>query len=151
MLNNITFNKVKNKEEIDILYKIEWKYKDFIYKYDDETINFLKENLKNYDSFYLIVKENNNFIAFISTDSKWWEKQSFFIREIIVDEKYRKHKIGKTLMKKCIEYAKSNNAEQVVTQTAFENIPMQKMCEKLGFKKWENPKWNKWITYKLKI
>jgi hypothetical protein len=34
-------------------------------------------------------------------------------------------------MKKCVNHAMENNAEFVVTQTAFENIPMQRLCEKL--------------------
>jgi hypothetical protein len=39
-----TYRKVKNKEEIDILYKKSSTYKDFKYEYDIETINFLKKN-----------------------------------------------------------------------------------------------------------
>lgn len=52
-------------------------------------------------------------------------------------------------MSMCVEHARDKGAVGVVTETAFDNIPMQKLCEKLGFKKWENPQWKKGITYKL--
>jgi hypothetical protein len=40
----IIYRKVKNKEEIDILYRKSSTYNDFVYEYDIETINFLKKN-----------------------------------------------------------------------------------------------------------
>lgn len=72
-----------------------------------------------------------------------------FIREVFVDPSFQKLGIGKALMGRCIEHAKSKKATGVVTETAFSNSPMQKLCEKLGFVEWENPRWKEGVTYKL--
>ena len=44
-------------------------------------------------------------------------------------------------MNECIHYAKHNNASAIITETAFENYSMQKLCESLEFNKRDNPKW----------
>ncbi|KKP84608.1 MAG: hypothetical protein UR83_C0017G0004 [Candidatus Moranbacteria bacterium GW2011_GWF2_35_54] len=36
-----------------------------------------------------------------------------------------------------------------MTQTEFENIPAQKLYEKIGFEEINNPEWKEGITYKL--
>jgi len=73
----------------------------------------------------------------------------FFIREILVDKKFRWLNIWTELFDKCIIHAKKLNAIWVVTETAFDNIPTQKLCEKFWFIKWDNLEWKDWITYKL--
>ncbi|MEK7126876.1 MAG: GNAT family N-acetyltransferase, partial [Patescibacteria group bacterium] len=70
-------------------------------------------------------------------------------REIFVDPNSQKLGIGKTLMDKCIKHARAKKAIGVVTETAFENSPMQNLCAKLNFKRWDNPRWKDGITYKL--
>jgi len=52
-------------------------------------------------------------------------------------------------MKMSIEFARNKEALGVVTETDFKNYPMQNLCEKLEFKKWDNPQYKKGITYKL--
>jgi len=148
-MNEITFAEIKDENEIDILRNRSSKYKDFIYKYEQPVIDLLKKNFKLRDSYYLIAKQNDNFVAFCSTDRDWREKGFFMIREIIVDPAFQKQGIGEKIIKMCIEHAKEKKARGVVTETAFENIPMQKLCEKLGFKKWDNSEWKDGITYKL--
>ena len=88
-------------------------------------------------------------MGFCSIDRGWWEDNFFFIREILVDPNFLKMGIGRQLMSQCLEHAKSKKALGVVTETAFDNFPMQKLCEKLGFVRWENPQWKEGITYKL--
>jgi ribosomal protein S18 acetylase RimI-like enzyme len=67
----------------------------------------------------------------------------------LVDPHYQNLGAGKELMSRCIEHAQSKKAIGVVTETDFNNIPMQQLCEKLGFEKWNNPNWTSGITYKL--
>jgi len=111
----------------------------------------LKDYFKRKDSLYLIAKYEDDFAGFCSIDSNWWEKNCFFIREIFVIPIFQKQQTGKRLILQCIDHAKKNNAIEVVTQTAFENIPMQKLCTRLGFIEWNNPQWKDGITYKLKL
>ncbi len=147
----IAYEKITNKDEIEILRDKGSVYKDFSYKYNGETIDLLKKNFDRDKSYYLLAKNNDDFAGFISCDTDWWEDDCFFLREIFVDPNFQKQGIGKKLMNACIEHAKKNGAKFVVTETAFENIPMQKLCEELGFRKWDNPEWEEGITYKLKL
>lgn len=140
---------MKNSEEIEILRNRSGQYNDFIYTYKEETIDLLKKNFTLPDSLYIIGKEDDQFVAFCSIDRDWWEENYFMIREILVDPSFQKQGVGEVLINKCFEYAKSKGAVGVVTETAFENIPMQKLCAKVGFQKFENPYWKEGITYKL--
>lgn len=121
----------------------------FNYTYDKATIDSLRKHFALKDSLYLLAKKGDEFVAFCSIDRDWWEDNFFFIREILVDPNFQKLGLGKQLMSRSIEYAKSKGAVGVVTETAFENSPMQTLCEKLGFAKWKNPQWKEGITYKL--
>ena len=145
MMDNFIFSEIKNNKEIEFLRD----KPSFNYTYDQATIDSLKKHLVLKDSLYLLVQEKEKFAGFCSIDRDWWEDNYFFIREILVDFDFQKVGIGTELMKKCIEHAKKKKAAGVVTETAFENIPMQKLCRKLGFKEWNNPQWKKGITYKL--
>lgn len=109
----------------------------------------LKGNFARSDSLYTIAEEDGEFVAFCSTDSDWWEPKHFFLREIFVTPIHQGKRIGEALMKEGINHAKQHGALGIVTETAFENVPMQKLCEKCGFAKWDNPEWKSGITYKL--
>jgi ribosomal protein S18 acetylase RimI-like enzyme len=150
-MNNITFHEITDESELAILREQESTFQDFSYKYDNETIDFLKKNLNSENSLYLMAKQNTKFAAFASIDAEWWENNCFFLREIFVNPSFQKQKIGEQLVVKCISHARKNKATAIVTETAFENIPMQKLCKKLGFKKWDNPEWKDGITYKLRF
>ena len=145
MVNNVTISAMADEKEIEFLRDKQ----SFNYTFDKATMDSLKEHFKLKDSLYLIAKKGEEFVAFCSIDRGWWEENFFFIREILVDSKFQKLGMGKKLMTRCIEHAKKNGATGVVTETAFENYPMQKLCEKIGFKKWDNPQWRTGITYKL--
>ncbi len=144
-MNNINISKIKNEKEIDFLKN----KSSFNYTYDKNTIDTLKKYFKLKNSLYLIAKKDEEFVAFCSIDRGWWEGNLFFIREILVDPKFKKLGIGEKIMNKCIQHAKNKKASGVVTETDFQNYPMQKLCEKLNFKKWNNPQWQEGITYKL--
>ncbi len=141
----INYSKIKEAKEIEILRN----KTSFNYIYEDKAIESLKKHFTLNDSLYIIAKNNGKFVAFCSIDRGWWEDGYFFIREILVDSCFQKRNIGSEIMGRCIAHAKKKRAIGVVTETAFENIPMQKLCTKLGFKKWDNPKWKEGITYKL--
>ncbi|MFA6533889.1 MAG: GNAT family N-acetyltransferase [Patescibacteria group bacterium] len=136
---------ITNKKEIEILRG----RASFNYIYDDATIELLKKNWALKDSLYLVAKRGAEFVGFCSIDRDWWEEGYFFLREILVDSSFQKLGIGQELAVRCLEHARNKKAIGVVTETARENIPMQKLCAKLGFQKWDNPKWREGITYKL--
>ncbi|MBU0459145.1 GNAT family N-acetyltransferase [Patescibacteria group bacterium] len=146
MIEYITITKP---EDINVLRGKTATYLSLHIQYDDETLDYLKDHLQDEDSLYLIAKEDNTFVGFCSIDSDWWENGYFFLREIFVEPNLHQRGIGKELMQRCIAHAQSCGANGVVTETAFENVPMQKLCKKFGFEEWENPEWDEGITYKL--
>lgn len=148
-MGNIIFSEIKDENEINILRNRSSKYNDFIYTYDQATIDLLKKNFKRNDSFYIIAKKDDVFVGFCAIDRDWWEDGYFFIREILVDPYFQKQGIGEKIMGMCIEHAKEKKAIGMVTETSFQNIPMQKLCTKFHFEKWNNPQWKEGITYKL--
>ncbi len=145
----MNYESVTSKSDIDQLLGKKSQYGDFEYSYGNETISLLKNNFDLPDSLYLLVKDGEKFAGFVSCDRDWWEDNCFFLREIFVDETYQGQGIGRELMARCVDHAQKRNALILVTQTAFENIPMQKLCESFGFQKWDNPRWQEGITYKL--
>ena len=136
---------MKDEKEIEFLRN----KSSFNYTYDKATIKSLKRHFQLKDSLYLIAKKGKEFVAFCSIDRGWWEDNFFFIREILVDPNFQKLGIGRELMNRCIKHARTKKATGVVTETAFENSPMQTLCSKFDFKEWNNPQWKEGITYKL--
>ena len=57
------------------------------------------------------------------------------IHRIAVKEEYRGLGLGVKLLEYAIEYARDNNLTHIKTDTHPLNIPMQKSCERVGFKR----------------
>lgn len=144
-MDEITYSKIKNVEGIEILRDKQ----SFNYTFDNQLLDLLKKNFSLENGLYLLASSNDAFAGFCSIDKDWWEDGFFFIREILVDPKFYNQQVGYTLMNMCLDHAQEQGAVGVVTETDFENIPMQRLCQKVGFKKWDNPKWKDGITYKL--
>lgn len=144
-MNNTTISQITDEKELELLLNKQ----SYDYVFDEALVNSLKTYFKEADSLFLIAKEDSVFAAFCSMDRNWWEDNFFFIREILVDSQFQKRGIGEELMRQCMEHARNRGAVGVVTETAFENYPMQALCEKMGFVKWENQQWKEGITYKL--
>lgn len=151
MNKSVTIRKIEDINDIDVLLNRSSEFSDFVYSYDKEDIVRLKHNFTRSDSLYLLAEQGDEFVGYCSTDSEWWEADRFFLREIFIDPLCQKHGLGKELIKLCIDHAKNCGAVEMVTETAYENIPMQKLCSKLGFKEWNNPKWKEGVTYKLSL
>lgn len=144
-MNNITFSVMNDAREIEILRDRQV----FNYTYDQNEIDSLQKNFLLKDSLYLLAKHGLDFAGFCAIDRNWWEDNFFFLREILINPNFRNLNIGSELMNRCIQHAKEMDAKGVVTETAFENHPMQELCKKYGFKEWNNPQWKNGITYKF--
>ncbi len=146
---DIEYSAITQASDIDVLRGRTSQFKNFNVRYDEETLDYLKKHLADRDSLYLIATLGDAFAGFCSMDSDWWEHNYFFLREIFVEPVFQQQGIGLELMQRCIAHAKKLGVIGVVTETALENIPMQKLCKKCGFFEWENPQWKEGITYKL--
>lgn len=148
-MDNITYSIIKDVEELEVLREKSSRYKDLVLSFNEKTMDLLKKNFDLKDSLYILAKLDNEFVGFCSIDRDWWEDDFFMIREIFVNPDFQRQGVGEKLMGMCIEHAKKKKAVGAITETAFENIPMQNLCAKLGFNKWDNPGWKEGITYKL--
>lgn len=151
MANNITYKIIEDISDLDQLLGKTSTYNEFVYTYDQKTVDLLKKNFTLPDSLYLLAQESGAFAGFVSCDRDWWENNCFFLREIFVAPAYQGQGIGNSMALRCVEHARHNSADTLVTQTAYENIPMQRLCEQLGFVAWDNPQWSEGITYKLTL
>ena len=158
MNDKIRFRNVENPEELDVLKGKSSVFQDLTYDYEvegleekNETIEFLKKNFNDPKSLYIFAEKYSQFVGFVAMDTEWREEKSFFIREIFIDPLYQNQKIGQKFFEKCFDHARKNLGKIIVTQTDFKNIPMQKLCERFGFQKWENNEWKEGITYRIEI
>lgn len=142
---------VTDQNELSVLLGKSSQFRHLNFKYDETILNFLKQHLNEAQSFYLIVREHGNFVAFCSMDKDWREKDVFFLREIFVEPSHQNQGIGKELLQRCIDHARAHKAKAIVTQADFANEPMQKLCHSFGFVEWANPEWKNGITYRLQF
>lgn len=148
-MQTISFHIIQDINEIEILRGKSSKQNNFVYLYDDATLELLKKNFILPDSFYLLAKLDNTFVGFCSLDRDWWGNNYFMLREIFIDPTFQRQGIGEIFFRKCIEHVHAKGALWIITETAHENTSMQKLCTKLGFYIWDNPQWKEGITYKL--
>lgn len=145
-----TISQIKDPDELDVLLDKEARFGNLRFSYSLASIEELKKRFHLSGSLYLMAKDTNGeFSAFSSMDPDWREPNHLFLREVFVMPTHQKLGLGRTLLERCIEHAKKHQFIAIVTQTPHENLPMQKLCERLGFCKWENPEWKEEITYKL--
>lgn len=90
----------------------------------------LKQRFKNSNYFGVIAMFGNERIGF---QDGVIVNQSLELNEIYVNEKYRGQGIGEKLMEEIILVAKARALKRVVFHTEPDNIPMQKLGEKMGF------------------
>ena len=91
----------------------------------------LSQRFKNPDYIGVIAILNDERIGFVDG---MIVNQTLELNEIYVDNRYRRHGIGEKLLKEIILIAKSKGINRIVFQTEPDNIPMQKLGKKIGFK-----------------
>ena len=151
----LAFSLVADESEINALRGALSQTDGFCYGYGDETANedetlkFLRNHLRAEGSLFLTAREDADFAGFCAMDTEWRENGYAFLREIFVFTPYQNRGIGEEFMRQCIAHAKKLELCGIVTETAFENLPMRKWCETQGFLPWDNDEWKEGITYKL--
>jgi len=148
----IKYFEILNKEELSRLKGKKASYKDLIFSFSDKYLQELADLFNEENCFQLFAKdlENNNIAGYIAT-AETLEEGYLTIVELFIDPLYQGKGIGTELIKRVIKYAKKKDLNGAIIQTEFENIPAQKLYEKLGFIKIDNPEWLEGITYKLEF
>lgn len=126
----------KHIKEVGILFDL---YRQF-YKYKSnvhESTNYISERISNNESIiFLALTENNNsagFVQLYETFGSLHLGKIIILYDLYVKEEFRKHGIGKKLMAKSEEYAKSIGAKGIELSTAKDNLSAQSLYEKIGY------------------
>ena len=126
----------KHIKEVGILFDL---YRQF-YKYKSnihDSINYISERISNNESIiFLALTENNNsagFVQLYETFGSLHLGKIIILYDLYVKEEFRKHGIGKKLMQKSEEYAKSIGAKGIELSTAKDNLSAQSLYEKIGY------------------
>lgn len=140
---------VQNKSELDILKNKKSSFEGLKFEFSEKYIQSLKDNLDLKNSVQLIAKDAENFCGYLSGYEHEFWPSFLYLRELFINPNYQGKGIGSKLLTEFLEKAKKLNLKGSITQTEFENIPAQKLYEKIGFVKIENKEWNEGITYEL--
>lgn len=135
--------------QLDILSNKKASYGELNFGFSEKYLSWLKDLLKNKHAHQIILQENGNFVGYAASAETLWPNYLTII-EIFVSPEYQGKGIGKTLLGYVTDFAKKEGLEGLMVQTEAENIPAQKLYERMGFNRIENKEWEG-ITYKLEL
>lgn len=135
--------------QLDILSNKKASYGELNFGFSEKYLSWLKDLLKNKHAYQIILQEDGNFVGYIASAETLWPNYLTII-EIFVSPEYQGKGIGKTLLGYITDFAKKEGLEGLMVQTEAENIPAQKLYERMGFNRIENKEWEG-ITYKLEL
>ena len=115
------------------LYRQFYKYKSNVH----ESTNYISERISNNESIiFLALTQKNNptgFVQLYETFGSLHLGKIIILYDLYVKEEFRKHGIGKKLMAKSEEYAKSIGAKSIELSTAKDNLSAQFLYKKIGY------------------
>lgn len=138
---------VKDRRQLDILRGKQASYGELRFAYTDTSIEKLAGWLHLPHAMQMILKEDEAFVAYLAAAETLW-KNHLTVLETFVEPAYQRKGIGNMLLSQAIDFAKKEGLPGVIVQTEHANLPAQKLYEKNGFRKFENPEW-KGVSYKL--
>ena len=130
------------------LYKLAYRgLEEYAYTKNKDIKYYFKWLKKRDENGFFVAENEGKAIAFIACDTNWI---SFFdniavgeIHELFVHPEWRNMGIGKMLLRKGIEYAKSRSKNLIELWVGAKNNVARKFYEKNGFV--EKGSWGKWI------
>ena len=141
-----------NESHVKQLGKLFDLYRQF-YKYDSDltkSTNYIKDRIiKKESKIFIAVNINNEIIGFVQLYETFGSLdlgRIIVLYDLYVEEEHRKNKIGRELMLKSHDYAKSIKAKRIQLSTATDNFIGQSLYESLGYVKDTN-----FYTYDFEI
>ena len=114
-------------------------YRQF-YKYDSniiESTNFIRDRIRKKESkIFIGINENKKAVGFVQLYETFGSLdlgKIIILYDLFVNKKYRKNKIGRNLMIKSHNYARSIKAKRIQLSTAIDNFIGQSLYESLGY------------------
>jgi len=129
-----------NLSEANLVIGLFDKYRVFYKKDSDIGLaeRFIKTRLGNNESVIFVALEGDQPTGFTQLYPKYSSVsavKNWILNDLYVDSNYRKQGIGEALIKKVIDFAKSDGAAYVQLETAVDNYTAQSLYEGIGFQK----------------
>ena len=94
--------------------------------------NTIKSELENENSIIIVAKIGNNIVGFACI---WKAVDVMHIMDIVVSKKYRRHHIGRALLKELINLTYKNNINELTLEVKHDNIPAINLYTSFNFQK----------------
>lgn len=115
----------------------------FEFSIKEKKLNYTKvweTTSEDIEELNLIIEKGNSFGAFSNDELAGWIiceqrawNNSFYIENILIDEKYRRHGIGIMLIKNAIKEARRLNCRVIELETQNTNYPAIQFYRRMGF------------------
>lgn len=139
---------VFEEKDLDILEDKTATFKGITFRFSSEYLAQLKKRLKEPHAVQLIVKTNDGMFAGYVAASEHLFPDYLHLVELFIDPSFSGRGLGLKLVDRIKEDAQKFGLKGVITQTEQENIPAQRLYEKFGFERVNNPGWQG-ITYRI--
>ncbi|MER2169608.1 MAG: GNAT family N-acetyltransferase [Psychrobacillus psychrodurans] len=127
-----TLNELDSLTELFDLYRLFYKQESNL----EGARAFLKERLVKDESVVFIAYDENNPVGFVQlypSFSSVSMKQSWILNDLYVKKSARNNGFAEKLIKMVINFAEETDAKGILLETGKENIPAQRLYEKIGF------------------
>ena len=131
-------------------------FQDLSAEFEGHAFGYSSEDQNNYGSkldephaLQLIVRNGDGTTLGFIGASETIFPDCLFIYELLVDRKAQGRGLGKSLVEKTIAFAREEGLAGICTETESWTLPAQRLYEKCGFVKIEDPHWTAGPTYKI--
>lgn len=127
-----TLNELDSLTELFDLYRLFYKQESNL----EGARAFLKERLVKEESVVFIAYDVNSPVGFVQlypSFSSVSMKQSWILNDLYVKKSARNNGFAEKLIKMVINFAEETDAKGILLETGNENIPAQRLYEKIGF------------------
>ena len=146
-MQKIEYKIITSPAELDILSVQSASYGTLTFDFPPEYINKLKERLTEPHAVQILATDTDKFVGYIAGSETIFPSY-LFLSELFVSPDFAGKGIATELVQRTTEFAKNEGLKGVMVETEHENIPAQKLYEKIGFERIDNPEWNG-VTYRL--
>ena len=115
-------------------------YRSFFTKRPDLAVSraFLSERMERNESVILAAFEGTvcaGFLQLYPLFSSWYCKRQWFLSDLYVEPRFRRHGVGERLVRTCLDYATKTGARAVLVELPFSEPHLVHFYERLGFAK----------------
>ena len=100
--------------------------------YQDSDINDISGTYRGEGNVFFVIEEDQKIVGTVGIKKD--TPQSALLRRLFVDEKHRRKGLGTILLKKGIDFCRSNNYVEIIFRATDRMSQAMHLCKKMGFK-----------------